>query len=82
MYVYLQMDQPPERRRSSRKKKQPIDPYKPYLIKRWNEGCDRRNSCMARSKSTSWMGGSHRQRNKRWPNCVALRKDDEKITMR
>jgi transposase len=39
VYVYLQMDQPPERRRSSRKKKQLIDPYKPYLIKRWNEGC-------------------------------------------
>jgi transposase len=39
VYVYLQMTQPPERRRSSRRKKQLIDPYKPYLITRWNEGC-------------------------------------------
>lgn len=39
VYVYLQMDQPPERRSPNRKKKQLIEPYKPYLINRWNEGC-------------------------------------------
>jgi transposase len=40
VYVYLRMDQPPERKRPTRNPKdQVLAPYKPYLLKRWEEGC-------------------------------------------
>ena len=39
VYEYLKMEQPPERRTHHRTRKQLIEPYKDYLIKRWNEGC-------------------------------------------
>jgi transposase len=39
VYVYLKMKEPPARTRIHRQYKPLIDPYKEYLIKRWNEGC-------------------------------------------
>src|SRR5258708_27481942 len=39
VYTYLQMRQPPERTRIPRGGKKLIDPYKDYLVGRWNEGC-------------------------------------------
>ncbi len=39
VYRYLQMDQPPERKRPHRTRIQLIEPFKPYLVTRWNEGC-------------------------------------------
>jgi transposase len=39
VYTYLQMKQPPERTRIPRAGKKLIDPYKDYLVRRWNEGC-------------------------------------------
>ncbi len=39
VYRYLQMDQPPERRSPCRTHAQLIEPFKPYLVARWNEGC-------------------------------------------
>ncbi len=39
VYRYLQMDQPPERKRPHRTRVQLIEPFKPYLVTRWNEGC-------------------------------------------
>src|SRR6266567_7147577 len=39
IYNYLQMKQPPERTRINQDGKRLIDPYKDYLIQRWNEGC-------------------------------------------
>jgi len=39
VYRYLQMDQPPERKRPRRTRVQLIEPFKPYLVTRWNEGC-------------------------------------------
>jgi len=41
VYTYLQMKQPPERARIHREHKPLIDPYKEYLIRRWNQGCRR-----------------------------------------
>ena len=39
VYTYLQMKQPPGRTRIHQGGKRLIDPYKEYLVGRWNEGC-------------------------------------------
>jgi transposase len=39
VYSYLKMTTPPERTRIHRPHKPLIEPYKEYLIQRWNEGC-------------------------------------------
>jgi transposase len=39
VYSYVKMKQPPERTRIHSGCKVLIEPYKDYLIKRWNEGC-------------------------------------------
>lgn len=39
VYAYLKMTEPPARTRIHRQYKPLIDPYKGYLVKRWNEGC-------------------------------------------
>jgi len=39
VYAYLKMKEPPARTRIHRQYKPLIDPYKEYLVKRWNEGC-------------------------------------------
>lgn len=39
VYGYLKMKEPPARTRIHRHYKPLIDPYKEYLVKRWNEGC-------------------------------------------
>ena len=44
VYNYLKMEQPPERTRINQQRKPLIEPYKDYLIKRWNEGCESRST--------------------------------------
>jgi transposase len=40
VYRYLHMDGPPERRRPRRRRgERVLEPYKPYLLKRWKEDC-------------------------------------------
>jgi transposase len=39
VYAYLKMTEPPARTRIHQQSKPLIDPYKDYLIARWNEGC-------------------------------------------
>ncbi len=39
VYRYLSMDGPPERLRRPQRAGCPIDPYVPYLLHRWDEGC-------------------------------------------
>ncbi len=39
VYSYLKMTEPPARTRIHHQYKPLIDPYKEYLVKRWNEGC-------------------------------------------
>ncbi|GHO85937.1 ISL3 family transposase [Dictyobacter formicarum] len=36
---YIHMDQPPERRCPRRTRIHLLEPFKPYLLERWNEGC-------------------------------------------
>ena len=42
VYTYLQMKQPPERTRINLGGKRLSDPYKDYLVRRWNQGCESR----------------------------------------
>ncbi len=39
VYSYLKMTEPPARTRLPRQYQPLIDPYKEYLVKRWNDGC-------------------------------------------
>jgi hypothetical protein len=39
VYTYLRLQQPPGRRHVSHTSKPLIEPYMPYLLQRWNEGC-------------------------------------------
>ncbi|MGI8552705.1 MAG: ISL3 family transposase [Dehalococcoidia bacterium] len=40
VYRYLRMDGPPERRRPRRRRgERVLEPYEPYILKRWKEGC-------------------------------------------
>ena len=39
VYHYLHMKHPPERTRIQPKRKPLIEPYKDYILQRWNEGC-------------------------------------------
>jgi len=38
VYRYLQMNEPPLRKQPQSTRKRLIEPYQPYLVKRWNEG--------------------------------------------
>ncbi len=48
VYRYLRMHEPPPRTQIRSPRQQFIEPYKPYLIGRWNEGC--RNAQLMRDK--------------------------------
>jgi transposase len=39
VYKYLRMPHPPERKRCPDTRSLPLDSYKPYLLRRWNDGC-------------------------------------------
>jgi len=39
VYRYLRMREPPTRKQSPLAHALPLDAYKPYLLRRWNEGC-------------------------------------------
>jgi transposase len=42
VYRYLALEAPPERRRPHRPGRRVLEPYEPYLRRRWAEGCRRR----------------------------------------
>jgi transposase len=55
VYTYLQMKQPPGRTRIHQGGKRLIDPYKEYLVGRWNEGC--RSVAVKRDFNKSLLSG-------------------------
>jgi len=56
VYYYLKMTQPPVRTRIHRQYKPLIDPYKDYLIKRWNEGCRNAQQVHREIKEQGYIG--------------------------
>jgi len=48
VYRYLSMDRPPTRIRRPQRARRPIDPYVPYLLHRWDEGCRNARPTLAR----------------------------------
>ena len=58
IYNYLQMKQPPERTRINLGGRRLIDPYKDYLIQRWNEGCRSAQQMYREIKEQGYTGSS------------------------
>jgi transposase len=58
IYNYLQMKQPPERTRINQEGQRLIDPYKDYLIQRWNEGCRSAQQMYREIKEQGYPGSS------------------------
>jgi len=58
VYTYLQMKQPPERARIAQGGKRVIDPYKDYLIQRWNQGCRSAQQMYREIKEQGYTGSS------------------------
>lgn len=56
VYAYLKMKEPPARTRIHRQYKSLIDPYKEYLIKRWNEGCRNAQQVYREIKEQGYTG--------------------------
>jgi transposase len=56
VYAYLKMKEPPARTRIHRQYKPLIDPYKEYLIKRWNEGCRNAQQIYREIKEQGYTG--------------------------
>ena len=56
VYNYLQMKQPPERTRIHRAGRPSLDPYKEYLIGRWNEGCRNAQQMYREIKAQGYRG--------------------------
>lgn len=58
VYTYLQMKQPPPRTRIHRQGRSHLDPYKDYLIRRWNEGCRSAQQMYREIKEQGYTGSS------------------------
>jgi len=56
VYSYLKMTEPPERTRIHRQYKPLIDPYKEYLITRWNDGCRNAQQVYREIKEQGYTG--------------------------
>jgi transposase len=56
VYAYLKMKEPPARTRIHRQYKPLIEPYKEYLIKRWNEGCRNAQQVYREIKEQGYTG--------------------------
>jgi transposase len=58
VYIYLQMKQPPQRTRIHRPGRPGLEPYKDYLIRRWNEGYRNAQLLYREIKAVGYTGGS------------------------
>jgi transposase len=56
IYNYLRMKQPPERTRIHQPGRSNLDPYKEYLMKRWNEGCRNAQLLYREIKAQGYIG--------------------------
>lgn len=58
VYNYLRMKQPPERTRIHQPGRSNLDPYKEYLITRWNEGCRNAQLLYREIKAQGYTGSN------------------------
>jgi transposase len=56
VYTYLKMKQPPARTRIPREREKFLDPYKDYLVRRWNEGCRNAHQMYREIKEQGYTG--------------------------
>ncbi len=56
VYAYLKMTEPPARTCIHRQYKPLIDPYKEYLVKRWNDGCRNAQEVYRELKEQGYTG--------------------------
>jgi transposase len=56
VYNYLKMKHPPERTRIHQQRKPLIEPYKDYLINRWNQGCRNAQQVYRELKEQGYTG--------------------------
>ena len=56
VYAYLKMTEPPAQTRIHRQYKPLIDPYKEYLVKRWNDGCRNAQQVYREIKEQGYTG--------------------------
>ena len=57
VYEYLRMQQPPERTRIHQSGQPMLEPYKAYLVQRWNEGCRNAQQAYREVKEQGYPGG-------------------------
>jgi transposase len=57
VYEYLRMKQPPERTHIPPSRQPILEPYKDYLVRRWNEGCRNAQQAYREVKEMGYPGG-------------------------
>ena len=57
VYEYLRMQQSPERTQISPSRQPILEPYKDYLVRRWNEGCRNAQQAYREVKEMGYPGG-------------------------
>jgi transposase len=57
VYEYLRMQQPPERTHIQQSRQPMLEPYKAYLVQRWNEGCRNAQQAYREVKEQGYPGG-------------------------
>jgi len=57
VYEYLRMQQPPERTHIPPSRQPMLEPYKDYLVRRWNEGCRNAQQAYREVKEQGYPGG-------------------------
>jgi len=57
VYEYLRMQQPPERTHIPPSRQLMLEPYKDYLVRRWNEGCRNAQQAYREVKEQGYAGG-------------------------
>ncbi len=57
VYEYVRMQQPPERTHIPPSRQPMLEPYKDYLVRRWNEGCRNAQQAYREVKEQGYPGG-------------------------
>jgi transposase len=57
VYEYLRLQQPPERTHIPPSRQPMLEPYKDYLVRRWNEGCRNAQQAYREVKEQGYPGG-------------------------